>query len=57
MRCPNTKEMRKSFIINLLKELKNVKTDKVNFDKILSLVEDILRFFEDDDPEDDYEMN
>ena len=54
MRYLNTKEMRKPFVINLLKELKNVKIDEVNFNKILSLIKDILSFFEDDNSDNNY---
>ena len=51
-----TREIRRTFIKELTAELIKVKPNDIEIDKILEFVEDILRYFEDNN-EDEYKTN
>ena len=56
MKCKETIPLRRKFVEQLLRELNNEHPDNVEEDEILSFIEDILRYLEDNENE-EYETN
>ena len=51
IKCDQTKPMRKEFITNLLKDLFDNKEDAVHFEEIFKMIEDVLRYLENEEEE------
>ena len=56
IKCQNTIELRREFIKEIVIELVRNKPKDVHIEEIMSFVEDILRYLENEEDE-EYEMN
>ena len=56
IKCKETILLRREFVKKMLKELYNNQLQNIDEEEILSFVEDILRYLE-DDSDDEYEIN
>ena len=56
IKCEATIQIRKTFVKELKSKLQKAKTHNIDSEEILSFIEDILRYFDDDDSE-EFETN